>query len=384
MRPRAWPPVLLATVALATALALVPPALGEHGRGQGGAGAPTDVPPPGPTASTAPAAACPGGMVLVEGTYCTEVEQRCRVGWYARENRKRVCEEFEPESRCVGRLEAKRFCVDRHEWPNREGARPEVMNTFYQAQVKCAAAGKRLCTESEWTMACEGPQRLPFPHGYVRDPRRCNGDHRWDAPDLAGIARRDPTELARLWRGVPSGSQDCVSAYGVADLPGNVDEVVASESPRSPFASAHTGGPWYSGVRNQCRPKVRTHREDFYYHDLGFRCCAEPDGTPSAPLTLRQRKDGLSWQDVEREAGLDVATARRVLDLAAQGACRCDGPDAPALALLPDPVRCRTACGTLLGPGAKDGDDTTRLLHPSRAKVGAPRGRQGRGQPHPR
>ena len=44
------------------------------------------------------------------------------------------------------------------------------------------------------------------------------------------------------------------------------------------FDSVHTGGPWYKGVRNQCRPKVYTHDEGFYYYFLSFRCCAEADG----------------------------------------------------------------------------------------------------------
>ena len=85
-----------------------------------------------------------------------------------------------------------------------------------------------------------------------------------------------------------NGSQpECISAYGVADLPGNTDEVVSSETYsddfRGKFDSVHSGGPWYKGVRNQCRPKIYTHDEGFYYYFLGFRCCAEPDGTTDRP-----------------------------------------------------------------------------------------------------
>ena len=179
--------------------------------------------------------ACPDGMQLVEGEYCSDVDYKCIKQWHDKANDKDVCEEFEPKSTCVGTKSKKRFCMDTYTWPNEKGARPEVMNRFHQAQVKCAAVGKRMCTESEWNLACEGPEMLPFPYGYVRDTNKCHGDMEWDSPDMTKVAKRDPEELARLWKGVKNGSQpECISPYGVADLPGNTDEVVQSESFNEP------------------------------------------------------------------------------------------------------------------------------------------------------
>lgn len=304
--------------------------------------------------------ACPEGMKLVEGEYCTEVEQKCLVEWFAPQNKKRVCEQFEPSTQCVGARVPKRFCIDTYAWPNQPGARPEVMNNFYQAQVKCAAVGKRMCTESEWTFACEGPEMKPFPYGYVRDPRKCNGDHQWDGPSMTKVAKRDPTELARLWRGVPSGSQPhCISDFGVHDLPGNNDEVVAGEKPGAQFSSVHTGGPWYSGVRNQCRPKVYTHDEGFYYYFLGFRCCSEPDGQPNETRTPKQVRERMKWEVVERLARFSIAEMQQKLELKKQGQCTCSERD----------ILCKTMCGTLLGPNAVDGDDSTRIFNVSRDKI---------------
>jgi sulfatase modifying factor 1 len=305
-----------------------------------GAGAEADA---GPTA-------CPAGMQLVDGEYCTDVDYKCTKSWYAKWNKKLVCEEFEPKSTCAGKKIHKRYCIDTYEWPNVKGERPEVMNRFNQAQVKCAAAGKRMCTESEWNLACEGPEMKPFPNGYVRDSSQCNGDHKWDNPDMKKVAQRDPTELARLWKGVRSGSQpNCISDYGVADMPGNTDEVVASESFtqggfKAKYDSVHTGGPWYEGVRNQCRPKVYTHDEGFYYYFLSFRCCAEADGKPTNPLTPKQQHDGWDMERVERIAGFSVADMKKKLELKKQGKCTCDAKD----------ILCKTQCGTLLGPNAKD------------------------------
>jgi hypothetical protein len=299
-------------------------------------------------------------MKLVEGDYCTEVEHKCLVEWYAPQNKKRVCEQFETKAKCTGKRVHKRYCIDPYEWPNQKGVRPEVMNHFYQAQVKCAAVGKRMCTESEWNFACEGPEMKPFPYGYVRDPRKCNGDHDWDAPDMDKVRLRDPNELARLWRGVPSGSQpECISDFGVADMPANADEVVAGESSKAEFSAVNTGGPWYSGVRNQCRPKVYTHDEGFYYYYLSFRCCSEPDGKPNEPRTPKQVREGVSWKTVEGLARFSVAEMQEKLELKRRGECRCG----------PKEILCKTMCGTLLGPGAKDGSDATRLLNKSREKI---------------
>jgi hypothetical protein len=286
-------------------------------------------------------------MQLVQGEYCSEVEQRCEKSWYDPNNKKTICERFATPARCVGERASKRYCIDRYEWPNQRGARPEVMNNFYQAQVKCAAAGKRMCTESEWTMACEGPEHKPYPYGYVRDATKCNGDRAWDNPDMKKVAKRDRAELERLWQGVPSGSQpECVSDFGVYDLPGNADEVVASENYtstwRGKYDSVTTGGPWYRGVRNQCRPKIYTHDEGFYYYYLGFRCCSEPDGKETDPRTPKQIKAGIKFEQVERLARFGAAEMREKLRLKASGACSCAERD----------ISCKTMCGTLLEPPA--------------------------------
>jgi sulfatase modifying factor 1 len=323
-----------------------------------------EAPPPVPApAEPAEPKACPADMALVAGDYCTTVEHRCLVEWFAPQNKKRVCEQFAEVAKCTGKRVAKRYCVDVYEWRNEKGERPEVMNNFHQAQVKCAAAGKRLCSESEWSFACEGPDMKPFPYGFIRDPTKCNGDHQYDNPSLEKMNKRDPAELARLWKGVPSGSQpECVSDFGVADMPGNADEVCAGESGQAKFSSVHTGGPWYSGVRNQCRPKVYTHGEETYGYFLSFRCCSEADGKSNELRTQKQLRDGVSWERVERIAGFTIAEAKQALAKKARGECTCAAGD----------ILCNTLCGTTLGPGAVDGSDATRILHPSRKKIRPP------------
>lgn len=308
---------------------------------------------------------CPAEMVLVEGDYCTEidnnhkvdqhqntpgggakdievVERECLKEWYAPQNKKRVCEEFSTKGTCTGKMVKKRFCIDRFAWPNKKGHKPEVMNRFHQAQVKCAAVSKRLCTESEWTFACEGPEMKPFPYGYVRDANKCHGDEEWDGPNMTKVAQRDQAELRRLYKAEASGQQQCVSDFGVYDLPGNTDEVVASETFesgwRGKYDSVHTGGPWYKGVRNQCRPKIYTHDEGFYYYFLSFRCCSDASGDTPDPLTPKQKAEGWDMKRVERTAGISVEEMRELLEKKkTDPGCGCKT------------TQCRTFCGTLLG-----------------------------------
>jgi formylglycine-generating enzyme required for sulfatase activity len=248
-------------------------------------------------------AACPADMVLIDGDYCTDVEVTCLRSTYAKQNKKTICHEFQAPSKCVGQKEHRRYCIDRYEYPNKKGERPEVMHHFPEAQHLCAAQGKRVCTETEWTMACEGPTYKPYPYGYVRDPTKCRGDRPYRFPHVKTTVSKDKAaahkELERLWDGVVSGSQPaCVSDYGVYDMPGNADELASSETPppHSTFDNVTTGGPWLDGVRNQCRPKIYTHNEGFRYYYLSFRCCEEADGKPTDPRSPKQIQRHERWK----------------------------------------------------------------------------------------
>ena len=255
------------------------------------------------SAAVAGPSACPEGMLLVDGEYCTDVETKCLRSTYAKQNKKTICHEFQSPSVCVGKKEHRRYCVDTFEYPNKKGERPEVMNDFPHAQRLCAAQSKRVCTETEWTMACEGPSYKPYPYGFIRDPNKCRGDREYRFPNVKATVSKDKkkahAEIERLWDAVVSGSQpDCVSDYGVHDMPGNADELASSETPppRSKFDNVTTGGPWLEGVRNQCRPKIYTHNEGFAYYYLSFRCCAEADGKPTDPRSPKQIERKEKWK----------------------------------------------------------------------------------------
>jgi formylglycine-generating enzyme required for sulfatase activity len=156
------------------------------------------------------------------------------------------------------------------------GVEPRVFIDWYSAKRTCETAGKRLCTEEEWTFACEGEEGLPYPYGYERDGLACNIDHGWIAPDTEALMNptRTPDELKRLWQGVPSGSMErCVSPFGVHDMTGNVDEWTSSTRKKG-YRSILKGGYW-SVVRNRCRPTTRIHFEGYSNYQQGFRCCTD-------------------------------------------------------------------------------------------------------------
>ena len=216
---------------------------------------------------------------LQEGT-CVDWIQKAYPDRCERFDRNVWLERFRPLA-----TQTMRFCIDRYEYPNQRLAYPWIMVTWTEATALCAREGERLCSEAEWTFACEGPEALPYPYGYERDSTACVSDRPWRNVDPAALSPRDSpharAEIDRLWQGEASGSRArCKSPFGIYDLVGNVDEwtvsVVRGERP-----SILKGGYW-GRVRDRCRPSTRAHGEDFAFYQQGFRCCAdEPAAAPS-------------------------------------------------------------------------------------------------------
>jgi hypothetical protein len=258
------------------------------------AGVPPPAAPPTPSTSAADAAPvaevptdagsapdCPAGMVLVDTNYCPRIERKCMSEEYSPQNHIFICHKFAKTQRCLVDEQRRRFCIDQYEYPNQEGAHPAWMVSWYDAQATCASRGKRLCYESEWVSACEGPEKTPFPYGYSRDNSKCNIDNQWIKPSLAQLHARGPEarakELSRLDQSARSGAlPECVSGFGVHDMTGNFDEWVTADRPRDTKSewTALKGGAW-GHVRNACRPTTTSHPPDFTYYFVSFRCCKD-------------------------------------------------------------------------------------------------------------
>jgi formylglycine-generating enzyme required for sulfatase activity len=233
-------------------------------------------------------------MRSVEGEYCSRVQQTClrqKSDHEGHPTQSERCLEYQEPSICTGERQPLRFCIDRFEWPNRVGEMPRVLVSWSDASALCRDAGKRLCEEKEWTLACEGEQALPYTLGYSRPAQACAIDQPYRAPPRARLLPYDQCreqtgcreELARLDQRRPARDDSaCVSPFGAVDMNGNVNEWVDASPARYPYRGALKGG-WWGPVRNRCRPAVRQHREDHWGYEIGFRCCRNAVDTPLTP-----------------------------------------------------------------------------------------------------
>jgi len=236
-----------------------------------------------PTADKPPA--CMPGMTEISGSYCSALRHYCLEGYpsigsswtkYYPNGAVGVtyCEKYVVgRAECTGSERPLHFCIDTYEYPG-QGELPMVEVTWYEAERRCRARGQRLCKDDEWTLACEGPNRTPYPYGWQRDESVCNIGR---TPE-----RGVDTRTARMALRVPSGSMPgCVSPFGVYDMTGNADEwcrdvtTRGASMERDPFISVFKGGHMLGKVRNRCRPATVSHGPTFSLDVEGFRCCAD-------------------------------------------------------------------------------------------------------------
>jgi hypothetical protein len=107
------------------------------------------------------------------------------------------------------------FCIDEYEFPNFNGASPSSGMTGRVAALVCDMEGKRLCTASEWGMACRGPENAAYVYGDHYVGGFCND---FLMSRGAGEAKASGATLG------------CVNGYGLYDMSGNLAEWTAPES----------------------------------------------------------------------------------------------------------------------------------------------------------
>lgn len=235
---------------------------------------------------------CPSDMVEVDGDYCPNEEQHCLYNTDLQNKRKPgpadltwACGEYTP-SKCLSGTVHMHFCIDKYEWPNKEGQVPQDWMTWYDAKKAVESVGKRLCTHKEWSLAAEGPDMHPLPYGdgFHRDGTICNFDN---DPNLnvAMQSKKPDDEASKKLRAllVPSGSKpNCASDFGVYDMAGNIDEWVVNESSND-LCENKSSGNCRSGlmgghiwhVRNASRPMTTAHGAGFGWYETGARACKD-------------------------------------------------------------------------------------------------------------
>jgi hypothetical protein len=219
--------------------------------------------PAGVATQRLPVPECPAGMVSVEGEYCPKVAHRC-IAWLDPPGPFRRCKLYEKPARCLVARRATSFCIERDEHVHVDARLPTNKKSFLQAGRICAEAGKRLCKESEWNFACEGEELRPYPYGWERDASACNADH---------LLLSAGAHTLRDLRSGPGAFPRCSSPFGVLDMAGNLEELVARDD--RPSWPALKGAHWLPG-RNHCRARQTIHGRGYAGIETGFRCCSDP------------------------------------------------------------------------------------------------------------
>lgn len=162
------------------------------------------------------------------------------------------------------------------------GVAPQGYLSQPLAKLACQNAGKRLCTELEWTTACRGEKNRKFPYGDRYDAARCNVYRHFHPavilhgaswyghrdPRLNLVEEADGTPLLRL----TGAMQGCASTWGedrVYDMVGNLDEWIDDER------GAFLGGFYARSTREGCEARIGSHAPAYYDYSTGSRCCKD-------------------------------------------------------------------------------------------------------------
>jgi hypothetical protein len=156
---------------------------------------------------------------------------------------------------------------------------PSAYLDLESAKLACENAGKRLCKDKEWQMACRSEHNTRHPYGEMLDSARCNLAARVSPTDILHgksiVGERD-ARLNLVEQGGrtllrPTGSLlGCASAWeddGIYDMEGNLDEWV--DDPSGVFRGGFYGRETHWG----CDQHIDVHSPDYYDYSIGARCC---------------------------------------------------------------------------------------------------------------
>jgi sulfatase modifying factor 1 len=167
------------------------------------------------------------------------------------------------------------------------GAIPQGYISGKQAERACRAAGKRLCTATEWELGCRGTEKRAFPYGAERRARVCNDDVRARHPVIEASSRAG-ISADRVWldgmhlpiiNQLPESLERtgaraaCRTDEGLFDMVGNLHEWIADAD------GTFRGGYYMDTTLNGegCGYQTTAHSFDYHDYSTGFRCCADPE-----------------------------------------------------------------------------------------------------------
>jgi hypothetical protein len=167
------------------------------------------------------------------------------------------------------------------------GVVPQGYISQVEASAACANAGKRLCSATEFALACRGPDATNwYPYGgETHIPGDCNEGKGSSMPRFFG---NDPTlwtyaefndPRLNQWDGglAPTGAYPhCVSPYGIYDCVGNLHEWGADAADargHGRFRGGFYGDAEING--HGCLYVTSAHELAYHDYSTGFRCCMD-------------------------------------------------------------------------------------------------------------
>jgi hypothetical protein len=185
------------------------------------------------------------------------------------------------------------FYIDQYPHPNEPGAIQTTNVTHAEAQAKCEAQDKRLCTELELERACKGPDSTTYEYGSKYRAAPCGGSTNGHL--------------------VPTGTRvGCRSAFDVFDLHGGAFEWTASRWDRgepTEFVAVRGGVGDPGEVTGRCANAL-PRRPDQRFPNVGFRCCTGEPNDAVVALEVHRSPEG--FRLLARDPDL-AATMERAL-----------------------------------------------------------------------
>jgi len=150
---------------------------------------------------------------------------------------------------------------------SKPGVLPWRGATFATAQAACAAAGKVLCSATQWQTACEGETARTYPYGAAFDAGACNTES-YDA--VPGGADDDLLVATGM---LPT----CVASTGVFDLSGNLKEwtsEITGQTTGGIDIAVQRGGSYETPATGAtCAFRLTRAAVNAVEPETGFRCC---------------------------------------------------------------------------------------------------------------
>ncbi len=153
---------------------------------------------------------------------------------------------------------------------SKPGVNPASNVTWYQARDACEAAGKRLCSEEEWLVACTGEEPVDADRDgrFSDDPIRGRAHPYGPFPQATWCAasrkKDDPRPL------ITGNHPKCATPEGVYDLEGLTKEWIGVTADKA----AVKGGSYYSIGSARCGYFKDSLAVDSADPSVGFRCCS--------------------------------------------------------------------------------------------------------------